>query len=425
MALKCRKLLSVFLALLTMLSIFSINASAVFQGSDSTSAGSGTVGGNYHITTVSNDNSLIVGYRFSIVSPNGTTLMDDNGKYKIIDIIRSSLPGGNNQNIYAYAAGNGTGAGADSTTSMKMKNKRNKYQWKELYEKSQSKINITRIASNASSDTYGIVFDRPIQSYPNIGANSLLGYTDAVRAWAENKVNRAALLNALGYSGVTADTVDNVLGRDRIIIEPLVKVEWAGICTLFSAADLAIMNYAYYENGVSGFTNYGTYAIRRFTNGIYQQCLYISTNEENLKMPSFNPLALVNPSDIKNLSTSAQNTTDNLKTFGYILTHTIGMAIYYNVEKEKEASATLKVQFHTNCNGISNEPQVECKLTSSAYKAQNGLVTKDGKVYQQTIGINGTNANGLTDSKSFGLDAPDGYHWNTDEFLTTFFTKKH
>lgn len=38
MTLKCRKLLSVFLALLTVMSIFSINASAVFQGSDSTSA---------------------------------------------------------------------------------------------------------------------------------------------------------------------------------------------------------------------------------------------------------------------------------------------------------------------------------------------------------------------------------------------------
>lgn len=56
-----RKLLSVFLAVLTVMSIFSVNVYADFQGSDSTSAGSGTVAGNYHITTVSNEDSLIVG----------------------------------------------------------------------------------------------------------------------------------------------------------------------------------------------------------------------------------------------------------------------------------------------------------------------------------------------------------------------------
>lgn len=86
-----RKLLSVFLAMLTVMSIFSVNVYADFQGSDSTSAGSGTVAGNYHITTVSNDESLVVGYRFSIVNTKGETL-DDNGRFKIIDVIRSSLP---------------------------------------------------------------------------------------------------------------------------------------------------------------------------------------------------------------------------------------------------------------------------------------------------------------------------------------------
>lgn len=87
-----RKLLSVFLAVLTVMSIFSVNVYADFQGSDSTSAGSGTVAGNYHITTVSNDESLVVGYRFSIVNTSGSTLKDNNGQYKIIDVIRSSLP---------------------------------------------------------------------------------------------------------------------------------------------------------------------------------------------------------------------------------------------------------------------------------------------------------------------------------------------
>lgn len=140
-----RKLLSVFLAVLTVMSIFSVNVYADFQGSDSTSAGSGTVAGNYHITTVSNDESLVVGYRFSIVDTDGV-VMKDGSKFKIIDVIRSSLPGGNSQNIYAYTAGNGTGAGADSHTSMKMKYKMNKYQWALLYKNNPSGINITRVA---------------------------------------------------------------------------------------------------------------------------------------------------------------------------------------------------------------------------------------------------------------------------------------
>lgn len=87
-----RKLLSVFLAVLTVMSVFSVNVYADFQGSDSTSAGSGTVAGNYHITTVSNDNSLVVGYRFSVVEVDGSIKKDKNDKYKIIDVIRSSLP---------------------------------------------------------------------------------------------------------------------------------------------------------------------------------------------------------------------------------------------------------------------------------------------------------------------------------------------
>lgn len=416
-----RKLLSVFLAVLTVMSIFSVNVYVDFQGSDSTSAGSGTVAGNYHITTVSNDESLVVGYRFSIVDTKGETLKDDNGKFKIIDIIRSSLPGGNSQNIYAYAAGNGTGAGADSHTSMKMKNKRNKYLLALLYKNNPSGINITRVASNASSDTYGITFDRPIQSYPNIGAKTALGYTDTVENWVNVATNRAKLLNALGYSGVTAATVDNVLKRNRIIIEPLVKVEWDGICTLFSAAELAIMNYAYYQKGKSGFTNYGIYAIRRFTNGVYQQSLYVSTNEKNLNMPASAPLALVKPSDIKDLSTSAQNATENLKTYGYILTHTIGMAIYYNKVKEQEANVSLRVRYHTNYNGVDNNvnngsamPTVECKINSKNYSSKNGLIASGNTVYQQSLSSS-KNANGLVNTGTFGISAPDGYHWNTDE----------
>ncbi len=408
---KIKKFLSVFLAILVVVSIFSIDASAEFVGTGSDIGTAPIRPDDYNTPVLNNTESSVVGYRFSIVNTSGTTLKNSNdGKFRTIDLIRKTLPSGDKNNVYAYT--DGSGAEGTSTTK-KMAVRLNKYQWNKLY-RSGGQINVGRVTSkaNAGTNTYGMKY------VTDIGTGDL-PYTTGVETWTTTPKNRSALLNALGYSTTTSN-VDSVLGRNRIVIEPLFRVKWDKAWTLFSACDLAIMNYAYYANGNANFPHgtgekngkygqYGSTMIRRFTNGLYQECLYIGTSETNLKMPSDAPLTHV--SAIKDPQNSSDNKIKNLWTYDEIIKSTLGMALYYNKELEAQANAVLKVRFHDTT--LDN---LKCNTTSTYYKGgSDGIIRGNGKIYEQTIPANGTNANGLTDSGTFGLSAPDGYHWISDE----------
>lgn len=429
---KLKKFLSVFLTVLTVASIFSIDVSAGYIGVDNGIGNAHTQTDDYNIylgSDVSGTDYYVVGYRFSIVDPQGNTVTNsDQSKFRTIDLIRygDSIGSSNYWGKSEYHANRMAftdGSGKDGLSALKMKCRYNKYQWNDIYRNGKD-IDITRVQkrSEAGTNTYGMYYASVTSSAntPSSGGKAVysrLPATSDIETWITSAKNRAQLLTALGYSGTTESNVKEKLGHNRIVIEPLFRVKWEKAYTVFTATDLAIMNYVYKQNGGYYFKSandangaspdygqvlhLGHKTIRYYSNREFPQSLYA---DANLRMPTSAPLTVYTTMKSKTDYYGKDTVSQSCWTYDQIIKSTLGMALYYDTPT---IGVNLYVKYKTQIGNL------KCNQSSSDYgvNSSNNVITKNGVDFAHKWGPYASG--NLVDTPTFGLTAPTGYHWNT------------
>ena len=156
---KTKRLLSLFLCLLMLVSVFAVDASAIqYVGGDSTigSASSGSSGG-FGIWDGNLGNQFyIVGYRFSAVDSKGNTLKDDvTRKSRVIDLIRFGdyENGSVKWGTSAYHTNRMAG---DMRETRWLTTRNNKFQWAQAYKNGSGSIGVkTTTGTSANNSTMG------------------------------------------------------------------------------------------------------------------------------------------------------------------------------------------------------------------------------------------------------------------------------
>lgn len=413
-----RKITAVFLAVLTLISVFSINfayaAEVIGVGN---SIGNPSTSATYYqiLDSGLGTDFYVVGYRFSVVDSTGKTLRNG-AKNRTIDLLRY----GDYGTSKFGSSSSHWNRQATTAKVYKMQRQWNKYQILESY--INNTVNVSRGTAYPES-AYGIKYayanytttggkntTKPSSNY--VKFDRTLPSTTGIKRWAEQAENRAVVLNAVGYSGVNENNVDTVLGTNRILIEPLYVVTWAGQKTLASAADLAILNYAYYKSndyyfkasndwkkvsGIYGQIYDGSVStVRYYTNKSFQEALYA---DGNLDMPRYGkatPLKVqssMKPAVPRNSSgqiTTAGWTNVGKYCWSYdeILRSTLGMAIVYN-------KPVIKVQYNANGGTVKSSTY---GTTSAGYITKNGTIFPDYWSKTDTRALYKASTFGLTKS---------------------------
>ena len=155
---KIKRLLSLFLCLLMLVSVFAVDASAIqYVGGDSTisSASSGSSGGFAIWDGNLGNQFYIVGYRFSAVDAKGNTLQTSNDKYRVIDLIRFGdyENGSVKWGTSAYHTNRMAG---DMRETRWLTTWNNKFQWAQTYKKGSGSIGVkTTTGTSANNSTMG------------------------------------------------------------------------------------------------------------------------------------------------------------------------------------------------------------------------------------------------------------------------------
>ena len=301
---KPQKFIAVVLAIISLLSACNLGVFAVYNGVPGNVTKPSNASGNYTIQSLNGDGQdFVFGYRFSVVNAYGATLKDRE-TYRTIDLVRT----GSDRANTAF------------NSSKKLTAKRNKYQLYDLYINNKN-IDVS-YGGNSSSDTYGIK--------QASGYSTALGSVESVEAWMNRSDNRAKLLNALGYSNANQDNVRELLGTNRIVIEPLFHIKMNGVYMLLTATEAAIVSDAYGlpEKGDAN-------TIGQYTNRHFPESLRIT---DNIGMPNGNPLKIVSP------KSGDAGSDSNRWGCGEIIKSGLGMALYY----EKNSDGTPKMPNNTH-----------------------------------------------------------------------------
>lgn len=336
------KLIAVILAVISLFSMFNLGILGIYDGvpGNIEQPSKGTT--KYAINSIDgNGKDFVFGYRFSVIDAYGIT-QKNSGKFRTIDLLRT----GNDRANTAF--------NEDETN--KLSSKRNKYQLYELYINNKN-INVN-YGGNSSSDTYGIK--------QASGYSTALGSVESVEAWMNRSDNRAKLLNALGYSNANQDNVRELLGSNRIVIEPLFRIKMNGVYLLLTATEAAVVSDAY-EITPKG----DEYAIGQYTNKFFPESLRIT---DNLNIPKDKPLKVVSP------KTGDAANANNRWTHSEVIENGLGVALYYEKVNGKPVmpvtSHTLKVIYHTNYGTdyqYSNEFEVKSADTKIGIYGKQGL----------------------------------------------------
>ena len=153
---KTKRLLSLFLCLLMLVSVFAVDASAIqYVGGDSTisSASSGSSGGFAIWDGNLGNQFYIVGYRFSAVDSKGNTLWNDTQtKARVIDLIRfgdyenGRVKWGKNADDTNRMAG-------DMNDTKWLSTRNNKFQWAQTYRNGSGSIGVSTTGGTSADDS--------------------------------------------------------------------------------------------------------------------------------------------------------------------------------------------------------------------------------------------------------------------------------
>ena len=234
---RTKRIFSVLLALLSVLLLFTVSASALtWDGSSaggSTSAVNGSSTG--YVIRSTNDDYCVVGYRFSVVNSAGNLKVN-----KVIDVYRNTTNGDN-----AYS------------TSAKFSTKYNK---KQLIANKNATLTTTSNTTNCYKEK-------------DMGFVSKLPNPSGVETWQKYETNINKVLTKIGV-GTTA----NMVYGDKVIIEPLFDVCLAGEYQALTVTEIAYCGRSVKGGSSDGGTSNGTSStwgfISNYTNYIWPNKLY-------------------------------------------------------------------------------------------------------------------------------------------------------
>lgn len=157
---KTKRLLSLFLCLLMLVSVFAVDASAIqYVGGDSTisSASSGSSGGFAIWDGNLGNQFYIVGYRFSAINSKGNTLTTNDGKSRVIDLIRfGEYKEGSSIVKWGTSAYDTNRMAGDMRETRWLTTRNNKFQWAQTYKKGSGSISVkTTTGTSADDSTMG------------------------------------------------------------------------------------------------------------------------------------------------------------------------------------------------------------------------------------------------------------------------------
>ena len=285
---KSKKIISVFLMMLTLFTMFTFSASALTWDGSSAGGSTNAVNGSSkgYVIRDTNDSNCVVGYRFSVVNSSGGMKVS-----KVMDVYRNTTNGN-----HAYSS------------SAKFSTKYNK---KQMIANKNAKLTTT---SN-TTDCYKENDMSFLTALPN---------PSGIETWQayENNINK--VLTKIGV-GTTA----NMIYGDKVIIEPLFDVCLAGEYQALTVSEIAYCGRSVKGGSSDGGTSNGTSStwgfIANYTNRIWPNKLYTPNGQ--------------------GLWTAALRIADGSKeTFENILTKGYGAGIAYN----ETANITYTIKFDGN-----------------------------------------------------------------------------
>lgn len=194
---KTIRVLSVFLAVVTLISSLAVTAYALnWDGSSSGGGGAGTSAGPNGYAIMTTDDNCMVGYRFSVVDKNGGT---KNGK--VIDVYRN--------NRYANQAFNWH----------KFTNKQNK---KQLKDNQNGGFSTSKTTANCFKEA-------------DMGFAQSLPVTSGMSAWQNDTRNLNPVLSKLGIGGIS-----NLKNGDKVLVEPIYDVRLESVWHSLTVTEIAL-----------------------------------------------------------------------------------------------------------------------------------------------------------------------------------------
>ena len=157
---KAKRLLSLFLCLLMITTVFAVDASAIqYVGGDGTISSPSGSGTEFAIWDGDLGNQFyIVGYRFSAVNSKGSTESDDfTGQKKVIDLIRfGEYKEGSSIVKWGASAYDTNRMAGDMRETRWLTTRNNKFQWLQAYKNGSGSINTkTTTGKTADNSTMG------------------------------------------------------------------------------------------------------------------------------------------------------------------------------------------------------------------------------------------------------------------------------
>ena len=194
---KTIRVLSVFLAAVTLISSLAVTAYALnWDGSSAGGGGAGTSAGPNGYAIMTTDDNCMVGYRFSVVDKNGGT---KNGK--VIDVYRN--------NRYANQAFNWH----------KFTTKWNK---KELKDNQNGGFSTSKTTANCFKEA-------------DMGFAQSLPVTSGMNAWQNDTRNLNPVLSRLGIGGISS-----LKNGDKILVEPIYDVRLESVWHSLTVTEIAL-----------------------------------------------------------------------------------------------------------------------------------------------------------------------------------------
>ncbi len=285
---KYKKILAVFLTILTLLTATSFSSFALTWDGSSAGGSTNAVNGSStgYVVRSTEDSNCVVGYRFSVVNSDGNMKVN-----KVIDVFRNTSNGNN-----AYS------------TSAKFTTKYNK---KQLIANKDATLKTSVNTTNCYKESA-------------MGFVSSLPNPSGVGTWQAYETNINKVLTKIGVG-----TVSNMIYGDKVIIEPLFDICLAGEYQALTVTEIAYCGRSVKGGSSDGGTSNGTSStwgfIANYTNRIWPNKLYTP--------------------DGQGLWTAASAIGSSTKaTFNNILTKGYGAGIAYN----EKTNITYTIKFNGN-----------------------------------------------------------------------------
>lgn len=285
---KSKKIISVFLMLLTLFTMCTLSASALTWDGSSAGGSTNAVNGSSkgYVIRDTNDSNCVVGYRFSVVNSSGGMKVT-----KVMDVYRNTTNGN-----HAYS------------TSAKFSTKYNK---KQMIANKNAKLTTTSNTTNCYKEK-------------DMSFLTALPNPSGIETWQAYETNINKVLTKIGI-GTTA----NMIYGDKVIIEPLFDICLAGEYQALTVSEIAYCGRSVKGGSSDGGTSNGTSStwgfIANYTNRIWPNKLYTPNGQ--------------------GLWTAASKIADGTKeTFENILTKGYGAGIAYN----ETANITYTIKFDGN-----------------------------------------------------------------------------